>query len=90
MLDGTAYFECTCGASEHTLRFTYSEGDGMFPSTLYTEIYLHNYKRFWKRLWYGIKYIFGYKCKYGAWDVWELRAEDVPRLKVLLTKLEGK
>jgi hypothetical protein len=33
----------------------------------YLHIFLRE-RRFFKRLLYGIKYIFGYKCKYGHWD----------------------
>ena len=35
---------------------------------LYTEVHLRTYHNFFKRLWYGLKYAFGYKSRFGAWD----------------------
>jgi hypothetical protein len=32
-----------------------------------------------RRTWIAIKYIFGYKCKYGHWDCFDLRYEDCDR-----------
>jgi len=87
MLDGTHYFECECGADEHTLRFVLDKED----PRIYTSIFLHQYRPGWKRVWTGIKYILGYKSKYGHWSVWELRDEDVKRLRDMCEKyLEGK
>jgi hypothetical protein len=35
---------------------------------LYTEVHLRTYHNFFKRLWYGLSYAFGYKSRFGAWD----------------------
>ena len=35
---------------------------------LYTEVHLVTYHNFFKRLWYGLKYAFGHKSRFGAWD----------------------
>jgi len=80
MLDGTHYFECSCGSSEHTIRFILDKDE----NELYTEIYLNQWRPLWKRILVGIKYIFGYKCKYGEWDCWILNQDDVLRLKNML------
>lgn len=85
MLDGTHYFECECGADEHTLRFILDKEDGI----LYTHIYLNHYLPWWKRAWRAIRYVFGYRCRYGHWDSWLIRAEDAPRLRALLDELEA-
>jgi len=82
MLDGSHFFECICGADEHTLKFVLSMEED-YPE-IYTTIFLNQYRSFWKRLWVGIKYIFGYKCKYGHWDVWVLNPGDAERLKGIL------
>jgi len=86
MLDGTEYFECACGSSEHTLRFILNKED----KEIYTDIYLNQWRPIYKRIWVGIKYIFGYKSKYGEWDSWILRPEDTKRLIALLNKLHKK
>lgn len=54
---------CSCNSTEHQVVF--------FKSDNYPEVYMHVHlvnRSFWYRLKYGIKYIFGYKSRYGAWD----------------------
>ncbi len=85
MLDGTHYFECRCGSSEHTLRFVLDKEDG----ELHTEVYLNQWRPLWKRVWVGIKYIFNYKSKYGHWDCWILTREDAKRLRYMCIEFEG-
>ena len=77
MIDGTHYFECACGSSEHTIRFILNKED----KELYTEVYLNQWRPLWKRLLVGIKYMLGYKCKYGEWDCWVMSADDAERLR---------
>lgn len=88
MLDGTEYFECSCASPEHTLRFVL-DLDPEDPG-IHTEVYLGSYPWGWKRLWVGIRYIFGYKSKYGAWDCFLLKPEDAPRLRSLLDRLPSR
>ena len=76
----THYFECQCGGDEHMLKFVVDDED------FYLNVFLNQYRGFFHRLWIAIKYVFGYKCKYGHWDSWMLRPEDVQRLKGLLDK----
>lgn len=58
--DDAAYVICECGTSEHQFHISYNSKDGDFYLTAHLES-----TRFWKRLWRGIKYIFGYKSRYG-------------------------
>lgn len=55
---------CSCSSAEHQMIIHRDDTD----YEAFCEIYLCNYDSFWKRLWYGLKYAFGYKCKYGAFD----------------------
>ncbi len=80
MLDGTHYFDCTCGSTEHTLRFTLDKAE----NELHTDVFLNQYRPIWQRVWTGLKYIFGYKCKYGHWDCWVLNKSDAARLRNML------
>jgi hypothetical protein len=79
MLDGTHYFECKCGSSEHTLRFVLDK-DPTDPG-IHTEIYLNQWRPWWKQAWIGLKYMFGYPCRYGHWDCWILSDDDAKRLR---------
>ena len=78
------YFECQCTSPEHTLRFNYDEEN----NEITTEIRLIQYHNIFKRIWISIKYIFGYKCKYGIWDCWIMKNEDCKGLKELLNKVQ--
>lgn len=73
------YIECACDSDEHTLRYVYSEED----NEMYTSIHLNNYQAWYKRVWVAVKYIFGYRCKFGHWDCTILDVNGAKKLKVL-------
>lgn len=74
-------FICECGDIEHQYSFWYDEED----NELWFEPHLVIHP-WYRRIWIGIKYIFGYKTKYGSWDSIILNNDDLPRLKEFLTK----
>jgi len=84
MLDGTEYLECACHSDEHTLRFTLSLDD---DPEIYTSVFLGSYPWGWRCILTGIKYLFGYKCKFGHSDCFIMKPEDAERLRVVLDKL---
>jgi hypothetical protein len=52
----------------------------------YAHVHLVSHS-FWSRVKYGIKYIFGYKSRYGAFDEFIFNPEDAPRLQKLVDHL---
>ena len=78
------YFECACFSSEHTLKFVFDEEYG----DLTTEIFLNDYRNVFKRIWTAVKYVFGYKCRYGHWDCWIMLPEDASAMRDLLDRFE--
>lgn len=80
------YFECSCGHSDHTLRFSYFEDEEKPFRTLYAHILLQRDRSFSSRLWNAIKYVFNVSdpCPYGHFDEWIMKNDDVLRLKNLL------
>lgn len=78
----TEFFECQCSSDEHTLKFTVDEDDG----TIYTSVYLNTFYPWYYRIWVAIKYVFGYKSKFGAWDTVLIRPEDNKRLVDLVVE----
>ena len=86
MLDGTEFFECRCGADEHTLRFILDLEVADDPE-LHAHVFLNDWRPWYKRWWVAIKYALGYKCKYGHWDSWILCPEDAHRLKAMLDRV---
>jgi hypothetical protein len=56
-------------------------------------VYIHTHlvkKSFWSRLKYGLKYIFGYKSRYGAWDEFILNPNDADKLQDVVDYLKEK
>ncbi|MFW6281297.1 MAG: hypothetical protein ACOC1O_00705 [bacterium] len=76
---------CKCESPEHQVLIWYDEEDGDF----YCEPHLTTHRNFFQRLWYGLKYAFGYKSKYGSWDEMIFKEEDLKELRdFLIEKLE--
>ena len=83
--DKIEYFECECGSDEHRLVFKYDIEDEDWPLVT-ANAFLHHWYPWYKRVWIGIKYVFGYKCKYGHFDEFIMKPEDAERLRGLLDK----
>jgi hypothetical protein len=43
-----------------------------------------------RKFWVCVKYFFGYKCKYGHWDVWQLQPEEVDKMIEMLKAFKEK
>lgn len=71
------YFECSCDSNEHSLRFTHDPED----DEVYITTFLSQYRSFFKRVGVAVKYVLGYKCKYGHWDCTMLSKDEALRLK---------
>jgi hypothetical protein len=64
------------------------EIDGRIFPTAY--IHAHLVKRpLWERIKYGIKYIFGYQSKYGAFDEFIINPDDAERIRKIADYLDG-
>jgi len=72
---------CSCHSPEHQMLFTFWEDD--WEPQLDVTVHLRKSKLLgkWGRLIGGIKYIFGYQCKYGDWDEILLQKEQVAELR---------
>lgn len=77
-------FICDCENTEHQIIFSHFADE--------PELYMTTHLRklpFWQRLKYGIKYIFGYQSRYGAFDEFIFQPEDVYKLERLVAHLRG-
>ncbi len=81
----TLYVRCECSSQEHFVVFDYDQEFGDFCF----HVYLYDHKSFFGRLWEGLKYIFGYKSKYGHFDEILLKADDCTKIKNLLNLKES-
>jgi hypothetical protein len=77
-------FICSCHSIDHQVSF-YHECD---TNTLIVQTHLTTQRNFFERIFFSIKYIFGFKSKYGDWDEFIFKPEDVFKLKEYLNKAE--
>jgi hypothetical protein len=73
---------CECSSFEHQLIYWWCEED----KTLYVHPHLYTYRNFFQRLWMGLKYIVGYKSRYGEFDSLIFSPEHLLKLKEFLNK----
>lgn len=78
-------FICSCENTEHQIVFSYFEDDDIH--NVYATIHLRK-KSLWARLKYGIKYIFGYQSRYGAFDEFIFNPNDARRLQKVVNFLK--
>lgn len=77
---------CKCESPEHQILFRW--WDDCDNGDVYMEILLNPEYKWWKRIWIAIKYIFGYKCKYGMFDEIILDKKDIPKLEKIIEYLK--
>jgi hypothetical protein len=76
---------CSCNSTDHQM-VIYKNIDPLYGPEVY--IHMHLVKRsFWYRLKYAVKYLFGYKSRYGAWDEFILEPKHAGKLEDLLQHL---
>lgn len=63
-MENTEHLICDCSSLEHQMLLWWDEED----KSLYAYVHLTTNRNFFQRLWYGIKYAFGYKSRFGPWD----------------------
>lgn len=72
-------FTCDCGDINHQFVMVYDKHEGEEEREVFVEIKL-NPLPFWKRLVHGIKYIFGYKSRFGDFGEVILNGEHAEKL----------
>lgn len=84
------YLTCDCSSDEHTMRFTFAAGEtSQDSSEVYTSVFLNQYRSVWRRIWVAVRYVMGYKSKYGHWDCFSFNVEEAIRLRKLLQEFEN-
>jgi len=73
-------FFCHCGHNEHQMILShYCEPDYSFES-FYLSVCLYDNMSFFRRLVYAVKYVFGYRSKYGAFAEIVLSPREAKKL----------
>ena len=69
---------CDCSCNEHMIEFSYLPDDE-WPE-LYFQFHLSTHRNLFGRVWAAIRYIVGYRCRYGEWDELVLNPKDAKSL----------
>ena len=78
---------CSCYSPEHQIIVHLDEGGDFYPPEAYVRIHLVR-QSFWYRLMHAIKYVLGYKSKYGAWDEFILDKTHAESLREIAKHLD--
>lgn len=79
-------FVCECSNVEHQLIFTYFDDET--NGDVYMSVHLIPESNIWKRIKNAIKYIFGYRSKYGDFDEFIFRSKDSEKLQSIINYLK--
>jgi len=80
---------CSCGSPEHQFILTYWPGYGGDEDELYMEPHLITWENIFRRLWTAIRYVFGYRCKYGHWDCVLISKDKAQEMRGFLDEFIG-
>jgi hypothetical protein len=75
---------CKCYSSEHIMIVD----EDLEDKLIYVHIHLSK-KTLWKRFKHAVKYIFGYQCRFGAFDEMILDKENTEDLYEMLKRIHN-
>lgn len=75
--------DCNCYSDEHRAFFSLADEKDL----IFMHIFLVDYDNIFKRIWKAVKYVFGYKCKFGHWDEFQLSRREAKELMEMLNEL---
>lgn len=78
---------CACSSNEHQISLESDEWEG--KKDLYLAIHLSQSQPWYKRIVQAIKYVFGYRCKYGNFDEFIFTTDTAFVVKDYLDKYLG-
>ena len=79
-INDSVFIECECHSEEHTLKYSIDIED----QTIYTSVFLDQWQPWYGRAWTALRYLFGYKCKFGHFDCTLMGPEKINQLKNLI------
>lgn len=82
-------FICKCSSVEHQIVFSYfKDEEDNEDKEVYVSIHLVPERNIFKRICNAIKYIFGYKCRYGHFEEFIFNNKDVSKLQRIVDFLK--
>lgn len=80
-------FVCQCSSIEHQVVFSYDKEDE--DKDVYVSVHLVPEHSIWRRIINSVKYIFGYKCRYGHFEEFIFNKEDAGKLQEVVNYLQS-
>lgn len=80
-------FVCQCSSIEHQVVFSYDKENE--DKDVYVLVHLVPERSIWCRILNAIKYIFGYKCRYGHFEEFIFNKEDAGKLQEVVNYLKS-
>tara|TARA_Y100000294_G_scaffold157561_1_gene159240 strand:+ start:130 stop:432 length:303 start_codon:yes stop_codon:yes gene_type:complete len=77
---------CECSDHSHTVRLTHFEPQDDWDSEIYISSHLSTEPNIFKRIWYGIRYVFGYRSRHGEFGETVMKVEQAKELRDYLTE----
>lgn len=74
------FIVCACRDLEHMMRFQYFADDEDIERIIYFETHLRTWRNIFRRYWEAVKYLWGYKSRYGEFDEVLMDKEEVKKL----------
>ena len=78
---------CACSSNEHQISLESFEDEGV--KDLYLAFHLAQAKPWYRRIVNAVKYVFGYRCKYGDFDEFLFTVETAAVVKNYLDEYLG-
>ena len=78
----TYYFQCNCSSQEHTFGVEFD----IEEKEVAIHLQLTQPRNFLRRLVIAVKYLFGYECRYGHWDVTLMNEEKFMDFYNIMTR----
>lgn len=83
----SSYLECDCDSFQHIAKVElFSSSETGDTPELFISINLHQYRSLFQRVVVAAKYIFGYKSRFGDYDVISLKPESAKSLNDLTSQ----
>lgn len=94
-LDDTLFVLCNCGDCDHSA-IIFMDSMGLdsewlsdYPPEYYISVHLSNSGGFFSRLWQAIKYVFGYRSRYGDFGCINQTPKDADKLIEFLQRYKA-
>ena len=79
--------DCACSSDEHIILFSKNEDEDGYKC-VYLSYHLQN-DYWYKRIWKGIKYIFGFKSKYGDFGEVIIDKDNIDKFKEIVKFIDN-